>query len=151
MTIADILKQKKNEIYTIQSGSKICEAIDELNNKKIGALLVTDENDKIAGILTERDILTKACRKQVNNEEIIVSEVMTPRDKLIIGTASDTVSYVMNVMTNKKIRHLPIYDNETIVGIISVGDVINTIMDKSEEEVKLLKEHIKNPYGINIP
>ena len=67
MTIADILKHKKNEIYSIQSGSKICEAIDELNNKKIGALLVTDENDKIAGILTERDILTKACRKQVQS------------------------------------------------------------------------------------
>jgi CBS domain-containing protein len=151
MIIADILKQKNNEIYSIQSGSKICDAIDKLNNKKIGALLVKDENDKIAGILTERDILTKACPKQINNDEILVSEVMTPRDKLIIGTAKDTVSYVMNVMTNKKIRHLPIYDNETIVGIISIGDVIKTIMDQSEEEVKLLKEHIKNPYGINIP
>ena len=151
MTIADILKQKNNEIYSIQSGSKICDAIDKLNNKKIGALLVKDENDKITGILTERDILTKACPKQVNNDETLVSEVMTPRDKLIIGTAKDTVSYVMHVMTNKKIRHLPIYDNETIVGIISIGDVIKTIMDQSEEEVKLLKEHIKNPYGINIP
>lgn len=89
--------------------------------------------------------------KQVNNDETLVSEVMTPRDKLIIGTAKDTVSYVMHVMTNKKIRHLPIYDNESIVGIISIGDVIKTIMDQSEEEVKLLKEHIKNPYGINIP
>ncbi len=151
MTIADILKQKNNEIYSIQSGSKICDAIDKLNDKKIGALLVKDENGKIAGILTERDILTKACPKQVNNDETLVSEVMTPRDKLIIGTAKDTVSYVMHVMTNKKIRHLPIYDNETIVGIISIGDVIKTIMDQSEEEVKLLKEHIKNPYGINIP
>ena len=151
MIIADILKQKNNEIYSIQSGSKICDAIDKLNNKKIGALLVKDENDKIAGILTERDILTKACPKQINNDEILVSEVMTPRDKLIIGTAKDTVSYVMHVMTNKKIRHLPIYDDETIIGIISIGDVIKTIMDQSEEEVKLLKEHIKNPYGINIP
>ena len=151
MTIADILKQKKNEIYSIESKSKICDAIDKLNNKRIGALLVKDENGKIAGILTERDILTKACPKQVNNDETLVSEVMTPRDKLIIGTAKDTVSYVMHVMTNKKIRHLPIYDDETIVGIISIGDVIKTIMDQSEEEVKLLKEHIKNPYGINIP
>lgn len=151
MIIADILKQKNNEIYSIQSGSKICDAIDKLNNKKIGALLVKDENDKIAGILTERDILTKACPKQINNDEILVSEVMTPRDKLIIGTAKDAVSYVMHVMTNKKIRHLPIYDDETIIGIISIGDVIKTIMDQSEEEVKLLKEHIKNPYGINIP
>ena len=151
MTIADILKQKNNEIYSIQSGSKICDAIDKLNNKKIGALLVKDENDKIAGILTERDILTKACQKRANNDETLVSQVMTPRERLIIGTAKDTVSYVMHVMTNKKIRHLPIYDDDKIVGIISIGDVIKTIMDQSEEEVKLLKEHIKNPYGINIP
>jgi CBS domain-containing protein len=151
MTISDILKQKKSEIYSIQSGSKICDAIDELNKRKIGALLVTDENDKIAGILTERDILTKACPRQIDNDDTLVSEVMTPREKLIIGTSSDSVSYVMHVMTSKKIRHLPIYDGEKMVGIISIGDVIKTIMDQSEEEVKLLKEHIKNPYGINIP
>ncbi len=151
MTIADILKQKKNEIYSIQSKFKICDAIDELNKRKIGALLVTDENNKIAGILTERDILTKACPKEFDKEETTVAEIMTPREKLIIGTSSDTVSYVMHVMTAKKIRHLPIYDGETITGIISIGDVIKTIMDQSEAEVKMLKEHIKNPYGINIP
>ena len=76
---------------------------------------------------------------------------MTPREKLIIGTATDTVSYVMHVMTNRKIRHLPIYDGEKLSGLISIGDVIKTIMDQSEAEVKLLKEYIKNPYGINIP
>ena len=74
---------------------------------------------------------------------------MTPREKLIIGTDKDTVSYVMHVMTDKKIRHLPIYDGEKLVGLISIGDVIKTVMDQSEAEVHMLKEHIKNPYGIN--
>lgn len=151
MTIADILKQKKSVIYSIESSAKICDAIDELNEKKIGALLVKNEKGQIAGILTERDILTKACPKRSEIEEIQVSELMTPRDKLIIGTATDTVTYVMNIMTNKKIRHIPIFDSENLVGLISIGDVIKTVMDQSEAEVRLLKEHIQNPYGINIP
>ncbi len=151
MTIADILKQKNSEIFSIQSTSKLCDAIEELNRKNVGALLVKDKNGDVAGIITERDILTKACPKHLGTDETTVSEVMTALEKLIIGTASDTVDYVMHVMTNKKIRHLPIYDGKKLVGIISIGDVIKTLMDQSEEEVKLLKEHIKNPYGINIP
>ena len=149
MTIADILKQKKNEIYSIQSDLKICDAIEKLNSLKIGALLVKDKDDKIAGILSERDILTKVCPKELNRDDATVAEVMTSRDNLIIGTSSDTVSYVMHIMTNNKIRHLPIYDGETIIGIISIGDVIKTVMDQSEAEVKLLKKYISNPYGIN--
>ena len=151
MTVADILKHKKREIYSVQSTSKICDAIEELNKRKIGALIVKDETGHIAGILTERDILTKACPENLDTRNLLVSQLMTPRDNLIIGTVNDMISYVMNVMTNKKIRHLPIFDNESLVGIISIGDVIKTVMDQSESEVKLLKEHIQNPYGINIP
>ena len=149
MTIADILKQKNHDIYTIQSSSKLCDAVVELNKRKVGALLVKSEDGNIAGILTERDILTKACPKNLHSDDAIVSEVMTPREKLIIGTDKDTVSYVMHVMTDKKIRHLPIFNEEKLVGLISIGDVIKTVMDQSEAEVKMLKEHIKNPYGIN--
>ncbi|MCK5154066.1 MAG: CBS domain-containing protein [Spirochaetales bacterium] len=149
MTIADILKQKSGEIFSIGSTAKLCDAIKELNTKKVGALLVKNEDGTLAGILTERDILTKACPKNIQSEDALVSEMMTPREKLIIGTDKDTVSYVMHVMTDKKIRHLPIYDGEKLVGLISIGDVIKTVMDQSEAEVHMLKEHIKNPYGIN--
>jgi len=149
MTIADILKQKSSEIYSIRSTSKLCDAVVELNKKKVGALLVKAEDGSIAGILTERDILTKACPKNLHSDDALVSEIMTPREKLMIGTDTDTVSYVMHIMTEKKIRHMPIYDGEKLVGLISIGDVIKTVMDQSEAEVKLLKQHIKNPYGIN--
>jgi len=149
MTIADILKQKNGEIYSIGSTSKLCDAIVELNAKKVGALLVKNDDESIAGILTERDILTKACPKNIQSEDALVSDIMTPREKLIIGTDTDTVSYVMHIMTEKKIRHLPIYNGEKLVGLISIGDVIKTVMDQSEAEVHMLKEHIKNPYGIN--
>lgn len=149
MTIADILKQKSSEIYSIRSTSKLCDAIKELNTKRVGALLVKNDDGSVAGILTERDILTKACPKNIQSEDALVSDVMTPREKLIIATDTDTVSYVMHVMTDKKIRHLPIYNGKNLVGLISIGDVIKTVMDQSEAEVHMLKEHIKNPYGIN--
>ena len=151
MNIADILKLKSGEIYSIPEKSKICDAIDLLNEKKIGALIVKDDNGLVAGIITERDILSKACPRKFDVNDLSVTDLMTPRDELIIGTASDSVSYVMNVMTKKKIRHIPIFDDEKLVGIVSIGDVIKTIMDQSEAEVRLLKEHIQNPYGINIP
>ena len=150
MIIGNILKQKKSEVYSIKGKSKLCDAIDEMNKKNVGALLVKDDNDKISGIISERDIITKACPKHLNTEETEVADVMTAIDKLIIGTVNDTVSYAMHVMTNKKIRHLPIYDNEKLVGLISIGDVLKQVMDANEAEVKLLKEYIKNPYGINM-
>ena len=151
MTIGSILKQKKNEIYSVKGISKLCDAIDEMNNKNVGALLVKDKKDNISGIISERDIITKACSKHINTDETEVNDVMTAIDKLIIGTVNDTISYAMHVMTNKKIRHLPIYDNEKLVGLISIGDVLKKVMDENEAEVRLLKEYIKNPYGVNTP
>ncbi len=149
MTVADILKQKSGKIYSIGSTAKLCDAIKDLNTYKIGAILVKNEDGTVAGILTERDILTKACPVNFQADKIPVSDMMTPRENLIIGTDTDTVSYVMHIMTDKKIRHLPIYSGEKLVGLISIGDVIKTVMDQSEAEVHMLKEHIKNPYGIN--
>ena len=151
MTIGSILKQKKNEIYSVKGISKLCDAIDEMNNKNVGALLVKDKKDNISGIISERDIITKACSKHINTDETEVNDVMTAIDKLIIGTVNDTISYAMHVMTNKKIRHLPIYDNEKLVGLISIGDVLKKVMDENEAEVRILKEYIKNPYGVNTP
>lgn len=133
----------------MQSGDKLCVVIDELNSKNIGALIVKNPDGKIAGIVSERDILKKACSMKMDTDKEIVSEIMTPKDKLIVGTPDDTVAYAMNVMTSKKIRHLPIFRDDKITGIISIRDIVEFLLEQSEEENKLLKEHIRNPYGIN--
>jgi len=149
MKISEILNEKKNEIYTVVDTVMLCDVIAELNDKNVGALIVLDSSGEVAGIVSERDILKKACPKHMDSDTIPVSTVMTPRERLIIGTPEDTISYAMNVMTTRKVRHLPIFNHETLLGIISIGDIIKIFLEQSETEVKKLREHIRNPYGIN--
>lgn len=150
MKISSLLKKKSNEIYKIDSQESVFEAVRALNKHKIGSLLVMNDEKKLAGILTERDILFKCLNNDKDNKSTQVSEIMTPKEQLIIGTADDTLSYVMKVMTNKRIRHLPIVDKEKVIGILSIGDILKEVLDQSESEVKLLREYITNPYGINL-
>lgn len=149
MTIGDIVKKKKGEVQVIEENAPLVKTVDTLNAKKIGSLLVQNETGEISGILTERDILRVACKAEGDQREIPVSQLMTPRDKLIIGIASDTVSYIMTVMTENRIRHIPVYEDKKLIGIMSIGDVVKAVMDESEAEVDLLREYILNPYGIN--
>ncbi len=150
MKLSKLLEKKTNEIIKIDSGKTVFEAIKLLNEHKIGSLLVMDKNKKLAGIITERDILFKCLSSEDDKHEIKISEVMTSKENLIIGTVDDTLSYAMKVMITKKIRHLPIVDQEKLIGLVSIGDVVKGILDQSELEVKLLRNYISNPYGINI-
>jgi len=150
MKLSKLLENKTNEIIKIDSGKTVFEAIKLLNEHKIGSLLVMDENKKLAGIITERDILFKCLDKGKDNHKTKISEIMTSKENLIIGTVDDTLSYAMKVMINKKIRHLPIVDKEKLIGLLSIGDVLKEVLDQSESEVKLLRDYISNPYGINM-
>ena len=111
--------------------------------------MVFDSKGNVAGIISERDIIKKSCSGGKNTDEIPVSRIMTTRDNIIVGSPEDTISYAMNVMITKKIRHLPIFTGDTLSGIISIRDIIEIILSQSEEEIRLLKEHIRNPDGIN--
>ncbi|MEA2104536.1 MAG: CBS domain-containing protein [Candidatus Cloacimonadota bacterium] len=150
MKLSKLLEKKSNKIVKIDSGKTVFEAIQLLNENKIGSLLVMSENKKLEGIITERDILFKCLNNEHDNHKIKVAEVMTSNENLIIGTADDTLSYAMRVMINKRIRHLPIVDKENVIGLLSIGDVLKEVLDQSETEVKLLREYITNPYGINL-
>lgn len=151
MKLSEILKEKKSGVITISGTSSVGEAVEMLNGRKIGALIVDNGKGEVTGILTERDILSKAYPCSKESMSIKVASLMTPRDELIIGLADDTVSYAMNIMTEKRIRHIPVFDKDRLAGIISIGDLIKAVMDQSETEVRLLREYITNPYGINFP
>ncbi|MFP4547533.1 MAG: CBS domain-containing protein [bacterium] len=150
MKLNNLLQKKNSELIKISADKPVFDAVRLLNKHKIGSLLVMNPDKKLEGILTERDILFKCLNNDRDNKNTKVSEIMTPKDKLIIGTAEDTLSYAMKVMTNKRIRHLPIVDKEKVIGLVSIGDVIKAVLDQSENEVKLLREYITNPYGINL-
>src|SRR6056297_2071674 len=131
MKLGKLLKQKENILYKIDADKSVFDAVALLNNHKIGSLLVMNSDKKLEGILTERDILYKCLNSTKNNKETKVADIMTPKEKLIIGTVDDTISYAMKVMTNHRIRHLPIVNKEKVIGLLSIGDIIKTVLEQS--------------------
>ena len=150
MKLKKLLEKKSKVLIKINSNKSISEAVELLKKHKIGLLLVMNDDKKLVGLISERDILYKCMASEKDKSKSKISEIMTGKDDLIIGTSDDTLSYAMRVMINKKIRHLPIVNNENVIGLLSIGDLLKEILDESENEVKLLREYVTNPYGINL-
>jgi CBS domain-containing protein len=144
--VADILRQKSGGVVTIGPHLTLQDAISKLVEHNIGSLIVTDDQGAIAGIITERDILRQCSKGAEEKARTPISEVMT-RD-VIIGVPDDTLDYVMGIMTTNRIRHLPILNNEDLVGMISIGDVVHAHLQEREFENRMLKDYI---HGVRRP
>lgn len=154
MKVSEILDKKKeqgiNNIYTVSEVSTAFEAISKLDSLKVGSLLVVDSKDEIIGIVSERDILYKCYNSGIPLKERNIKDLMTPKENLIIGKLDDKTDYLRGVMTNRRIRHIPIIDDSNrVVGIISAGDILKNELEVTEAEAHLLREHIKNPFGMH--
>jgi CBS domain-containing protein len=142
--VKDILKDKGTEVATIGVQETICDAVRALVEKNIGSLLVLDEKGVIAGIITERDIL-KQCNKCLETlPDTKVKDVMTK--KLIVASPDDDLDYVENIMTQNRIRHLPIMADQKLAGIISIGDLVNVLRGECKVENRYLKAYISGEY-----
>jgi CBS domain-containing protein len=140
MRVRDILRGKGAEVVTVSPTDTVFEAIEALVKHNIGSLVVTASNGTVVGIISERDILRESSQRCDRLKETEVGEVMT-RD-VIIGVPDDDLNYVMGIMTKNRIRHLPILDESGLVGIISIGDVVNSHLSKTEFENRMLKDYI---------
>jgi len=140
MRISDILRKKGSHVVTIEPHRTVWDAIQTLNENKIGALVVTGPDGDVAGIITERDILRVATEQCDRIKETTIGDVMT-RD-VIIGVGEDRLDYVMGIMTQNRIRHLPVMDGEELAGIISIGDVVNAHLQETKFENRLLRDYI---------
>ncbi len=154
MKVSKILDKKNeqgiNKVYTVSDNNTAYDAISKLDNLKVGSLLVVDSKDEIIGIVSERDILYKCYNSGIPLKERNIKDLMTPKDNLIIGKLDDKTDYLRGVMTEKRIRHIPIIDDSNqVVGIISAGDIIKNELAVTEAEAHLLREHIKNPFGVH--
>jgi CBS domain-containing protein len=153
MRIRDILQKKGTAVVTIEAGQTIHDVIGRLNEHSIGALVVTGEGEDIIGIITERDILRVCGERCVRLDEpptreettcpYFVQDAMT-KDP-IIGVLDDNLNYVMGIMTKNRIRHLPILDDGSLAGIISIGDVVNAHLEEKVFENRTLKDYIHGP------
>ncbi len=145
MKITRLFEKNPRSIITIGPRQTIRDALKIMNEKRIGALMVVDD-DKVAGIMTERDILTNIHKMQSYKEDKYVADIMTPRGKFIEGDASSDLQAVMQIMTDRKVRHLPIFNNGMMIGMVSIGDVIKALLEAADEENQLLKDYIGGSY-----
>ena len=139
LTVNDILKNKSSDIFSVEPGTSVYEAVKVLSEKNIGALLVM-EHGKLKGILSERDYARKVVLKDRKSKETLASEIMT--EKVITVSPTDSIELCMATMSDKKIRHLPVTDNEKVVGIISIGDVVTAIIHMQQQTIDHLKNYI---------
>jgi CBS domain-containing protein len=139
MNIKSVLAKKGMKVVTIRPGQSVREAIAQLAEYNIGALVVVDETDRPVGILSERDI-TRALAKDEQIFSKPVSKLMTKN--VITGMPQDDLISVANTMTEKRIRHLPVVERHQLIGIVSIGDVVKAQRDQYQGEVDTLQTQI---------
>lgn len=144
MKVRDILTEKGSRVITCHEENGMMEALAIFSANKVGSLLVVDHYDNIQGILAPRDVLMAMLRKPDTFKEIKVRDIMTRN--LIVGTQDDNISYIQAIMTENRIRHVPIVEGKQLRGLISIGDVVKAQMTEKEVENRYLKEYIEGKY-----
>ena len=146
MTAKEILDVKGRKVFSITENATVFEAVAELVNNKIGLLIVKNTSGTIAGVLSERDIIKKCVHPKKDPTQIRTGDIMTPREKIVAASEEDDVQSLMNTMTQKKIRHLPIFEGRELIGIISIGDIIKNMLEIKDYEIKTLLDYISGKY-----
>lgn len=145
-TVREILLHKGYDIYSVSPDDTIFYALKIMAEKKIGALLVLDKGNVI-GIMSERDYARKVALEGKSSKDASVREIMS--DKVIYIGIDRLVEECMALMIEKRIRHLPVFENGRLTGIISIGDVVKAIIDEKEFVINQLVQYIKSTPSIN--
>lgn len=140
MLVRDILHNKGNKVYTVAPNETVYQAISKMDELNIGALIVVD-NQQLVGIVSERDYRSKVILKGRSSKNTEVRKIMV--EDVIRVTTSESVERCMAIMTEHKIRHLPVMDEDNIVGVISIGDLVKSIISKQKIEIKTMREYIQ--------
>ena len=141
INIEDFLKQNKDrQIWTISKDQSVRQALTLMSEKNIGAIIIVDSNDFPIGIFSERDYARKIILKGKSSKGTLLEEVMTK--ELITVTRDYKIDQCMEIMTEKKIRHLPILEDKKIVGIISIGDVLKIMIKEQKDLINHLQKFI---------
>ena len=138
-TVREMLLKKGNKVYSISQNQKIFEALQLMADKEVGALLVLDD-ERLVGIISERDYARKVALEGKSSKESLIGEIMSPN--VIYVDLDSSTDECMALMINKKVRHLPVYDKGKLTGVISIGDVVNAIIDEKEFEIDQLVRYI---------
>jgi CBS domain-containing protein len=138
-TVADILRTKGAAVKTVSAGASALVVAQRLRAQRIGAMIVSDDGSSIEGIISERDLAYGLATHASNLPNVTVSELMTT--EVITCSPRDSVGEIAKVMTQQRIRHLPVKDGDQLVGIITIGDVLNHRLDEMQLEANVLRDY----------
>ena len=138
--VSDILKDKERELLTIVSDASVYDAVKQMVEANVGSLLVR-ERGRVVGIVTERDYLRRVALERRDDETTPVREAMT--SPLVVVTPDTPIDECMAVMTDRRIRHLPVVEGGQVVGVVSIGDVVKYTSQQQSFEIKYLTEFIR--------
>ncbi len=141
--IRSILEAKGGEIFALSPLDTVYEAIALMNEKRVGALLVMDEG-KLVGIVSERDYARKVILKGRSSKDTPIADIMS--SPVIIVSPEATVEECMRIMTEQRIRHLPVVEKDRVVGVVSIGDLVRVIISEQAETIDQLQAYIHGSY-----
>lgn len=139
ISIDTLLQQKSGAIFTVPTTVTVAEAVQEMNVRKVGAVLVMD-GQRLAGIFTERDVLRRVVGGNLDPKVTPITKVMTA--EVITVVPSATVQQVLDLFTEKRCRHLPVVEGGRLVGLISIGDVSRWMANQHRAEAESLRQYI---------
>jgi CBS domain-containing protein len=138
-TVKEILAVKGRAVYSIQPGASVYDAMKLMADKGIGALMVM-ENDRLVGVISERDYARKVILQGRSSRSTQVSEIMTAH--VLYADPDQNIDQCMAIMTEKRVRHLPVLDKGRVVGVISIGDLVKSIITEQKFIIEQLERYI---------
>ena len=144
ISISFILNEKSSSVYCVDVAETVAEAVGLMNREKIGSVMVI-KNGQYVGIFTERDVLNRVISAKLNPEKTRVEKVMT--SDFVSVQENSTLRETMHIMTNKRVRHLPVFEEEKLVGMISIGDVTRKLLEINQNEAASLRQYLFTEYS----
>lgn len=146
-TVKEILKNKQQQnVWSVLPKNTVFEALAIMGEKEVGALMVIDEKEKVVGIISERDYARKVILKGKASKETTVEDIMTPFEKMFTVKPENTVDDCMVLITGKRIRHLPVFEGDSFIGLLSIGDIVKSIIAEQETLIEHLSNYIAGKY-----
>jgi CBS domain-containing protein len=137
--VKQLLQSKGSGVWSVGPETKVIEALKLMADKNVGALMVTD-GEKLAGIISERDYARKVILHGRSSTDVPVKEIMT--GKVYVVAPDTSIQECMALMTEQRVRHLPVLENDKLVGVISIGDVVKAIISEQEFMIEQLQNYI---------